>query len=234
MAGASTLDVPTGGGVETAISAAVVSRDRSGLDRLCELLAQADVEVTHRLRRPGAARMPTGARAPDAVVYVVDGASDTWDEAVEDIRRRLPQSGVVVVAPDATRYDVRAALDAGADGFVVAADVESTLAITVRSVCAGQVSVPQRGRVAVERRVLSYREKQVLGLVVLGFMNAEIGDRLCLAESTVKSHLSSAFSKLGVHSRNEAAALILDPKQGLAGGILGITADVPAERKAQG
>jgi DNA-binding NarL/FixJ family response regulator len=69
---------------------------------------------------------------------------------------------------------------------------------------------------------LSPREKQVLSMVVLGFTNREIANKLYLAESTIKSHLSSAFEKLGVRSRSDAVALILDSKNGLGTGILSI------------
>ena len=47
-----------------------------------------------------------------------------------------------------------------------------------------------------------------------GLTNAQIAGKLFLAESTVKSHLSSSFTKLGVSSRYEAATLILDPERG--------------------
>jgi DNA-binding NarL/FixJ family response regulator len=65
--------------------------------------------------------------------------------------------------------------------------------------------------------VFSHRERQVLALLVRGLGNRQIASHLFLAESTVKSHLSSAFQKLGVRSRKEAAALLMDPDEGLEG-----------------
>jgi DNA-binding NarL/FixJ family response regulator len=79
-------------------------------------------------------------------------------------------------------------------------------------------------RARLESESLSIREKQVLSMLVMGFTNAEIAAKLFLAESTVKSHLSSAYTKLGVRSRKDAATMILDPVAGLAPGILTITA----------
>ena len=76
--------------------------------------------------------------------------------------------------------------------------------------------------------VFSPREKQVLGMVVLGFTNGEIAGKLFIAESTVKSHLNSSFAKLGVRSRAEAAARILSAENGLGLGILGISGEGPS------
>jgi DNA-binding NarL/FixJ family response regulator len=98
----------------------------------------------------------------------------------------------------------------------------SALAPCLRAVMAGQACVPRTQWRQIEPPVLSAREKQVLGLVVMGYMNSQIAEQLFLAESTVKSHLSSAFGKLGVRSRNEAVSLILDPERGLGMGILAL------------
>jgi len=69
------------------------------------------------------------------------------------------------------------------------------------------------------RPPLSHREKQTLALVGLGLTNAEIAHRLYLAESTVKCHLTSIFSKLGVRSRHEAIACAIDQQDGLGLGM---------------
>jgi DNA-binding NarL/FixJ family response regulator len=111
------------------------------------------------------------------------------------------------------------------DALVLDDDVERCLALCVRNVCAGQISLPRSLRRTLATPVLSAREKQVLGLVVLGLTNGEIAQQLRLSLSTVKSHLSSSFTKLGVRSRGEAAALILDPGAGLGTGILVISDD---------
>ena len=55
---------------------------------------------------------------------------------------------------------------------------------------------------------LSHREREVLAFAVIGAPNREIAARLHLTESTVKTHLSWAFRRLGVHSRQEAALLL--------------------------
>jgi DNA-binding CsgD family transcriptional regulator len=72
-------------------------------------------------------------------------------------------------------------------------------------------------RASVERPTFSHRERQVLTYVSQGLTNAQIADELFLSESTIKSHLSSAFAKFGVRSRREAAALFLELEQTSAG-----------------
>jgi DNA-binding CsgD family transcriptional regulator len=67
----------------------------------------------------------------------------------------------------------------------------------------------------VARPTFSHREKQVLALLATGISNKEIAARLWLAESTIKAHISSAFSKLGVRCRKDAIAVVLDPEEGL-------------------
>lgn len=122
---------------------------------------------------------------------------------------------LVVVYGHGSARAARRATDRGVGGLVEAHEADAALAATITAVLAGQTVVPsQRGAVGLGRS-LSFREKQILALVLRGYTNKQIGARLYLAESTVKSHLSSSFSKLGVHSRSEAIEQILDPHETL-------------------
>jgi DNA-binding NarL/FixJ family response regulator len=161
--------------------------------------------------------------AVDAVVLACDRLAPDHVAEVRAVRERLPGARIVLVVASTTRSGIREILAEGVDGLVLEGKLEEALALAVRSVCSGQVTLPSEVREHVTRPALSPREKQILAMVVMGFSNAEIATKLYLAQSTVKSHLSSAFAKLGVRSRNEATALILDPERGLGTGILAIS-----------
>jgi DNA-binding NarL/FixJ family response regulator len=148
---------------------------------------------------------------------------EPWPVArVRSLRDLVSDARLVLVTPSLSMKQLREHLAAGVAALVLDAEVERSLGLAVRSACEGMLSFPESLREVLAKPVLSAREKQVLGLVVLGFSNGEIARKLHLSESTVKSHLSSSFSKLGVRSRNEATARILDPNAGFGTGILTI------------
>jgi DNA-binding NarL/FixJ family response regulator len=143
------------------------------------------------------------------------------------LRRELSKTSILVVSPPATGTGVRRALDAGADAIVFEPEIEATLAVTALAVASGQSVVPRNLRASVERPAFSHRERQVLALVSRGLTNSEIAEHLLLAQSTVKSHLSSAFTKLGIRSRKEVSALLLDPEQARSVGLVDVGVTVP-------
>ncbi len=145
--------------------------------------------------------------------------------ALKPLIKRFVSSPVVLGCPSIQRWEVRAALTAGVAGVVIDDDLDSGLSRlgSARRLKRGKIAcVPREHWRQIEPPVLSTREKQILGLVVMGYMNSQIASQLFLAESTVKSHLSSAFGKLGVRSRNEAVDLIINPQRGLGMGILAL------------
>jgi DNA-binding NarL/FixJ family response regulator len=159
------------------------------------------------------------------VVLVCRDFRNQEAEVTRRVVARIANSRVVVVATTPNPQRVRRALEAGASAFVNETEAEQALAPAVLAALTRQICIPEGFRRHVTKPVLTTREKQILGMVVMGLSNGEISRQLYLAESTVKSHLSGAFSKLGVRSRNEATALILDPAFGLGTGILRITED---------
>jgi DNA-binding NarL/FixJ family response regulator len=152
---------------------------------------------------------------PDAVVFACNPFAASSLAAIRRVADALRTSPVVVVSSESDGAGIRQAVNAGADGVVYEAELETTLGPTTQAVLVGHVSLPRRFHRCVVKPVFSHREKQVLTMVVRGFGNRQIADQLFLAESTVKSHLSTAFQKLGVRSRKEAAALLMDPDEGL-------------------
>ncbi|HWY90154.1 MAG TPA: response regulator transcription factor [Solirubrobacteraceae bacterium] len=159
---------------------------------------------------------------PSLILVWVEDADSSLSKTVESLAHRFEQTPIVAACPYIERWEMRSALAAGAAGAVLHDNLEAALVPCLQAVLAGQTCVPRDHWRQIEPPALSAREKQILGLVVMGYMNSQIAEQLFLAESTVKSHLSSAFGKLGVRSRNEAVNLILDPERGLGMGILAL------------
>lgn len=183
------------------------------------LLVGLEDEVATQLER-GLADVPAevvpvgaGAPAPQAAhldVVVLRSAPVEIRPAVAEVRERVGDVPVIVVAGGDERHGVRRSLRAGADGYVSETDLERALAATVRAVAAGQVCVAKTRSTQLGRLAFSPRERQALALVAAGLSNKEIAERLYLSESTVKTHLTTGFRKLGVSCRAEAAGLLRD------------------------
>jgi DNA-binding NarL/FixJ family response regulator len=156
------------------------------------------------------------------VVAHCDRASPEDLAVFKQLKCASPELLIVSVCGSADSRTVRRLIDSGVDGLVFIDQIDAALVPTVAAVLAGQMVVPRNLRVSVHKPALSSRERQILGMVVRGLSNREISSQMFLAESTVKSHLSSSYSKLGVRSRNEAIALILDPNGPLRREIIAV------------
>jgi DNA-binding NarL/FixJ family response regulator len=161
---------------------------------------------------------------PDSLIVVLGQTrEDERLRAIRTLAEAHPRAQILAIMPaDIPNAALRRVLLAGAAGIVLEEDVERALVPTARAVLAGQLTVPITLGQQVAPRPLSHREKQILALVMLGMTNREIAGKLFLAESTVKTHLSSAFRKIDARSRSEAVARIQDPEAGYGAGILAI------------
>jgi DNA-binding NarL/FixJ family response regulator len=171
----------------------------------------------------------------DGISVLENGASQAADITVVAVDLSRPVSlrrlratlggssaeRVVAVSPACGPLGARRAVRAGADSLVLEHELKDVLAPAVRAVAAGLNVLPAVLRNGADGLALSHREREVLRLAIQGSTNGEIAAELFLAESTVKSHLSSAYRKLGATGRKDAASLILDPEEGLVDLILG-------------
>jgi DNA-binding NarL/FixJ family response regulator len=145
--------------------------------------------------------------------------------ALRELRDQCPRCPVIAVMPAGSpNATLRRVLLTGALGIVFETELDSVLVPTANAVLSGQLTVPRALGRQVAPQPLSHREKQILGLVMRGYTNREIAQELFLAESTVKTHLSSAFRKIDARSRSEAVAKIQDPETGFGAHILQVDA----------
>jgi DNA-binding NarL/FixJ family response regulator len=211
----SVVDQQSTNGATSAASlpSAVAIADDAGMQgRIAAILAEQGLLLSAQIGAP-AALAGLDIDESTIVLYVCDVDVPQQVTELRRLCREARQAAIVVISPPATGAGVRRTLDAGADALVFDSEIELTLAATIHAVASGQSVVPRKLRASVERPTLSHRENQVLALVRQGLTNAEIAEHLYLAESTIKSHLASIFTKFGVHSRKEAAAVFVDLTQ---------------------
>jgi two-component system, NarL family, response regulator LiaR len=164
-----------------------------------------------------AVRLALHAR-PDVVVMDLNMPVMGGIEATRQLVARAPEAKVLVVTIDEDDDAVLEAISAGAVGFLLKDASIAEIAEAVRAAAAGQSHLSSKAAGALvghlrETRqaavageaALSERELEVLRLMADGRDNAEIAEALVISAGTVKSHVSSVLTKLGVESRIQAA-----------------------------
>jgi NarL family two-component system response regulator LiaR len=177
----------------------LVGEGRNGQDalRLCEQL-QPDVVLM------------------DLVMPRMDGL-----EATRAIRERWPHIQIIALTSFKEKERVHKALQAGAIGYLLKDVSADELAEAIRAAHAGRSTLAPEATQALIQVAsqppapghdLTPREHEVLALMVEGLNNPQIGERLVISVTTVRSHVSNVLSKLGVSNRAEAIALALRNK----------------------
>ncbi len=136
---------------------------------------------------------------------------------LEEIRRRHPQTRVLLITAFDDPQTMHEVLAAGPDGLLLKCDPPDQVAYAIRQVMNGQLvfpgaarqwlRAPTRAAAAIE---LSARELDVLALVAQGLSNGEITRHLHISANTVKFHLQNIYQRLGVGNRTEATRWYLD------------------------
>jgi two-component system, NarL family, response regulator LiaR len=156
--------------------------------------------------------------SPDVVLMdlVMPGMSGV--EATRRILAACPDTRVVALTSFTEEDLIGETLRAGAIGYLMKNVSADQLAEAVRAAAAGRSTLAPEAADALVRSVsaprpqaeaLTAREQEVLKLMADGLTNADIADRLVIGVATVKTHVSSIISKLGVSTRTEATALAI-------------------------
>lgn len=188
---------------------------RRGLGEL--LNSVSDFEVVGEAGTVAEALRRIPAAAPD--VAILDGRlpDGSGIEVCRTIREEHPEIKCLIL----TSYDddeaIFAAVLAGAAGYVLKQIRGSNLIDAVRQVAAGQSLLDPAVTARVLARIrdgkqedarlasLNPQERRILALIAEGLTNRQIGERLFLAEKTVKNNVSSLLAKLGMQRRTQAA-----------------------------
>ncbi len=190
---------------------------RHGISELLGTVA--DFEIVGEAGSVEDARSRVLASKPDVAVLDARLPDGSGIDLCREIRSALPETHCLIL----TSYDdedaVLAAVMAGASGYVLKEVRTSGLVDAIRQAAMGRSLIDpalvsqvmervRQGSVVNERlTALTQREREVLDLIADGLTNRQIGERMFLAEKTVKNYVSHVLAKLGMERRTQAAIL---------------------------
>jgi two-component system, NarL family, response regulator DevR len=179
---------------------------------------EGDITVVGEAADVRSALLRVPATQPDVVVLDVRLPDGTGVDACRQLRSARPDLPCLMLTAFEDEAIEEAALLAGAQGWLLK-DIRGTgLVSALRRVAAGEQLIREDLRRRVRDRLLkeahgeeeaevdlTLRERQILKLIAEGLTNRQIGERLQLAEKTVKNYVSGLLDKLGLERRTQAA-----------------------------
>jgi two-component system response regulator NreC len=158
---------------------------------------------------------------PDIVLTDLVLASEQGEELIGALRDRYPKTPILVLSMVDHPGEVRAALCAGASGYLLKESAAEELIQAMRSVARGEGYLQPTLGAAIAREgglrnpagfaiALTEREREVLQLVVLGHTNKQMAEMLGISMRTVEAHRASLLRIVGVKTRAELVRFALD------------------------
>ncbi|GAA2437657.1 response regulator transcription factor [Actinomadura vinacea] len=182
------------------------------------LSAEDDIEIVGEAGTAGQALARIPAVRPHVAVLDVRLPDGDGVTVCREIRSAIPEVACLMLTSFDDETALFDAVMAGAAGYVLKQIHGSDLVGAVRTVASGQSLLDPRSTARMLRRIrerqerkdplkaLTGQERQILELIGEGLTNRQIGERMFLAEKTVKNYVSHLFAKLGMSRRTQAAA----------------------------
>jgi DNA-binding NarL/FixJ family response regulator len=195
----------------------IASRDAVTAAYLRRRLEDGGCEVTRVAADEDAVLAAVREDPPDVVVLHLPRPASEALRLARRLRTWHPGVALIGFSAASDGPSVLAAVDAGIRGYVLSDDDALQIVSAVQAVIdAGSPLSPKVARALIDARApggpeqLTDRERDVLDLLGEGLSNKDIAARLGIAERTVKAHLTSAFRRLGVQRRTQAAMWVRD------------------------
>jgi two-component system response regulator NreC len=200
---------------------------RAGLRAL--LSSEPGLEVVGEAADGPQALLQTQQLHPDVVLLDISMPGPDGIEVTRQIKRVAPNTRVLILTVHEDDGLLRAAVRAGASGYIIKRAVEAELISAIHAACRGDLYVhPAMTRALLHDlepvaladagpvEPLTAREIEVLRLVARGYTNRQVAEEFCISIRTVESHRASIMDKLGLHSRVDLVRYAT--KQGLLDG----------------
>ena len=200
-----------------AVRVLLAGQDEIARDRLRRVLEEGGDEVVAEVDTEDGLLVALAGSRPDVLVLHLPHRPAREIATARLVHARCPDLPLLAFAASPDRATVLAAIDAGARGYVLSDDHPSQIVAAVHAAAEGASPISPRAATAlVADRAkplgehLTRRERDVLSLLAEGLPNKEIAHRLAISERTVKAHLTSAFRRIGVRGRTQAALWVRD------------------------
>jgi DNA-binding NarL/FixJ family response regulator len=196
---------------------------RAGLRAL--LSQDPDLEIVGEADNGRDAIRAIGSLAPHLVLMDLSMPGMNGIEAMQDIKRRNPDTRVLVLTIHKTDEYIHESLRAGADGYILKDATHDELRVAIRSVLNGKtylspdisgkvihgyLGIGKAANVGSTWDTLTHREREVLKLVAEGHPNKYIADYLCLSIKTVEKHRSNLMKKLDLHNASTLTSYAIE------------------------
>jgi len=195
---------------------------REGLRAL--LSAKPDYEIVGEAEDGNAAIHCVEKLKPNLVLMDLSMPRMNGMDAIKEIKKRSPETKVLVLTVHKTDEYIMATFQAGADGYVLKDSTHAELELAIQNVLSGKYFISpgisekliggylqgkKTLKITTPWETLTQRERGILKLIAEGYKNKEIADYLCISVKTVEKHRANLMQKLDLHNISDLTAFAI-------------------------